>query len=397
VYSVIKSIKNYVILYKIIYICTDMYDRTQIQTLNSWLFKQKVLVLIGARQVGKSTLLKNLLQNSNCNYLMLNGEEFHIKKLFEEPSVEKLKQIVGDNKIVLIDEAQQIKNIGLCLKLMIDNIPEVQFLASGSSALEIADEIFEPLTGRHFTFHLYPLSIEEIYGKNNFLKFTEHLNWHLVFGFYPDVLNNKVHAKKYLSSIATQYLYKDVLAWKDIRKPELLHKLLQLLAYQIGSEVSVNELANTLKVNAATIESYLDLLEKSFVIFRLKSYVTNERKEVTKMRKIYFFDIGIRNAIINNFNPIELRNDAGQLWENFVIMEIIKKNEYAQKPMNYYFWRSLQQQEVDFIVQDEQKITAFEMKFGNRGKITKAFTNAYPEAEAIIINPDNFYKLIIQK
>ena len=374
-----------------------MYNRIQIQTVNNWLFKQKVLILIGARQVGKSTMLKKLLQDSRLRFLMINGEEFHIKKLFEEPTLEKLRQVVGDNKIVLIDEAQQIKNIGLCLKLMIDNIPNVQFIASGSSALEIADEIFEPLTGRHFTFHLYPLSVEEIYGKNNYLSFIATINWHLVYGFYPDVLNNKTHAKKYLSSIATQYLYKDVLAWKDIRKPELLYKLLQLLAYQIGSEVSVSELANTLKVNAATIESYLDLLEKSFVIFRLKSYVTNDRKEVTKMRKIYFYDIGIRNAIINNFNPIELRNDAGQLWENFVIMEIIKKNEYAQQDMKYFFWRSLQQQEVDFIVQNEQKITAYEMKFGNRGKITKAFTNAYPTAAAEIINPDNFYEKIIQQ
>ena len=197
-------------------------------------FKQKVLVLIGARQVGKSTLLKKMLQDSGLKYLMINGEEFHIKKIFEDPTTEKLKQIVGDNKIVLIDEAQQIKNIGLCLKLMIDNIPNVQFLACGSSALEIADEIFEPLTGRHFTFHLYPLSVEEIYGKNNFLSFTENLNWHLVYGFYPDVLNNKTHAKKYLSSIATQYLYKDVLSWKDIRKPEVLHKLLQLLPIKLG-------------------------------------------------------------------------------------------------------------------------------------------------------------------
>lgn len=373
----------------------NMYNRTQIQTLNSWLFKQKVLVLIGARQVGKSTLLKKLLQDSGLKYLSINGEEFHIKKMFEEPSVEKLKQIVADNKIVLIDEAQQIKNIGLCLKIMFDNIPDVQFIASGSSALEIADEIFEPLTGRHFTFQLFPLSIAEIYD-HNFLSFTENLHWHLVYGFYPDVLNNKIHAKKYLSGIATQYLYKDVLAWKDIRKPELLYKLLQLLAYQIGSEVSVNELANTLKVTAATIENYLDLLEKSFVIFRLKSYVTNDRKEVTKMRKIYFYDIGIRNAIIHNFSPIELRNDVGQLWENFVVMEIIKKNEYAQKDLKYYFWRSLQQQEVDLIVQDEQQITAFEMKFGNKGRITKAFTNAYPEAKTEIISPDNFFEKLNQ-
>lgn len=371
-----------------------MYDRKQIATLKSLFFKQKVIVLIGARQVGKSTMLKRILNETGLKFLSINGEEFHIKKMFEEPSVEKLKQIVSDNKIVLIDEAQQIKNIGLCLKLMIDHIPDVQFIASGSSALEIADEIFEPLTGLHFTFHLFPLSIPEIYA-SNFLAYTENCNWHLVYGFYPDVLNNKFHAKKYLLSIATQYLYKDVLAWKDIRKPELLYKLLQLLAYQIGSEVSVNELANSLKVNAATIESYLDLLEKSFVIFRLKSYVTNERKEVTKMRKIYFYDLGIRNAIINNFTSIELRNDVGQLWENFVIMEIIKKHEYAQQEMKYYFWRSLQQQEVDFIVQDEQKITAYEMKWGSKGRITKAFTNAYPAAKTELITPDNFFEKII--
>jgi predicted AAA+ superfamily ATPase len=372
----------------------EMYNRTQIETLNNWFFKQKVIVLIGARQVGKSTMLKKILKDSGLNYLFINGEEFHIKKIFEEPSIEKFKQLVSDNKIVLIDEAQQIKNIGICLKLMIDNIPGVQFIASGSSALEIADEIFEPLTGRHFTFNLYPLSVSEIYA-TNFLAFTENLPWHLVYGFYPDVLNHKTHAKKYLLSIATQYLYKDVLAWKDIRKPDLLYKLLQLLAYQIGSEVSINELANSLKVNAATIESYLDLLEKSFVIFRLKSYVTNERKEVTKMRKIFFYDIGIRNAIINNFTPLELRNDVGQLWENFVIMELIKKHEYAQQDMRYYFWRSLQQQEVDFIVQDELEITAYEMKWGSKGRITKAFTNAYPTAKTEIITPDNFFEKII--
>jgi uncharacterized protein len=372
-----------------------MYQRIQIETLLEWLFRDKVLVLIGARQVGKSTLLKKLLERSGQKFLSLNGEESHIKASFQEPNVEKLKQIVGDNKIVLIDEAQQIKNIGLCLKMLFDNIEGVQFIASGSSALEIADEISEPLTGRHFVFHLYPLSIEEIYTKNGYLKFSENLNWHLVYGSYPDVLNNKNHAKKYLKSIANQYLYKDVLAWKDIRKPDLLNKLLQLLAHQIGCEVSINELAMQLKVKSETVDNYIDLLEKSFVLFRLKSYATNDRKEVTKMRKIYFYDLGIRNAIIDNFSPIELRNDVGALWENFVVMEIIKKNEYAQNDFNYYFWRTLQQQEVDFIVQDEQQITAYEMKWGIKGRITKAFTNAYPNAKTVLVSPDNFFEEII--
>jgi uncharacterized protein len=371
-----------------------MYARLQIQTLKNWFFKQKVLVLIGARQVGKSTMLGNMLQTMDYPYLIMNGEESHIKKLFEEPTVEKLKQIVGDNKIVLIDEAQQIANIGLCLKLLIDNIKDVQFIASGSSALEIADQISEPLTGRHFVFHLYPLSVAEIYGKNAFMQFTEKLNWHLVYGMYPDVLNNANNAKKYLKSIANQYLYKDILAWKDIRKPDLLNKLLQLLAHQIGSEVSVNELAIQLKVKAETVDNYIDLLEKAFVIYRLKSYVTNERKEVTKMRKIYFYDIGIRNAIIDNFSPVELRGDVGALWENFVVMEIIKANEYKERDCNYYFWRTLQQQEVDFIQKEESNITAYEMKWGRKGKVTKAFTNAYPDATTAIITPDNFYEMI---
>ncbi len=372
-----------------------MYSRLQIQTLKSWFFKQKVLVLIGARQVGKSTMLNNMLQNMGQQYVVLNGEESHIKKLFEEPSVEKLKQIVGDNKIVLIDEAQQIANIGLCLKLLIDNIKDVQFIASGSSALEIADQITEPLTGRHFVFHLYPLSIAEVYNNNKILQFTEKLPWHLVYGMYPDVLNNANNAKKYLKSIANQYLYKDILAWKDIRKPDLLNKLLQLLAHQIGSEVSINELAVQLKVKAETVDSYIDLLEKAFVIFRLKSYVTNERKEVTKKRKIYFYDVGIRNAIIDNFSPLELRGDVGALWENFAVMEIIKANEYKERDCAYYFWRTLQQQEVDFIQKEENHITAYEMKWGKKGKITKAFTNAYPDADTAIINPDNLYELVV--
>jgi uncharacterized protein len=279
--------------------------------------------------------------------------------------------------------------------MLFDNLKGVQFIASASSALEIADEIFEPLTGRHFVFHLYPLSIEEVYTNKSFLKFTENLNWHLVYGMYSDVLNNKTHAKKYLKSIANQYLYKDVLAWKDIRKPDLLNKLLQLLAHQIGCEVSLHELVTLLKLKSETVDNYIDLLEKSFILFRLKSYATNERKEVTKMRKIYFYDLGIRNAIINNFSPVELRNDLGALWENFVVMEIIKANEYAQKDFNYFFWRTLQQQEVDLIVQDELQILAFEMKWGGKGKITKAFSNSYPEAKTEIITPDNFFEKIV--
>ena len=345
--------------------------------------------------MGKTTLLNEIIKNTNLPYLVLNGEESSIKKLFENPSAIKFEQIVGDNKILFIDEAQQIKNIGLCLKLMIDSFPKsVQIIVSGSSALEIADKVFEPLTGRHFLFHLYPLSANEMYTKNQVVPLLQNKDWHLVYGSYPDVVNNKANAKKYLKSIANAYLYKDVLMWKDIRKPELLDKLLQLLAHQIGNEVSLHELAINLKVKAETVESYIDLLEKSFVIYRLKSYVTNDRKEVTKMRKIYFWDNGIRNAVIDNFNDIELRDDKGALWENYLVTERIKNIHYAEKDIKSFFWRSLQQQEVDYVELENEQLTGYEIKWGNKGSVSKAFTNLYPKSKAMVINQDNFLEFI---
>jgi len=369
----------------------NVYSRTLQTHLEKWFFKKKVLVVTGARQVGKTTLLTEMVSNMKLPYLILNGEEAPIRSLFDEPSATKFKRLLGGNIILFIDEAQQIKNIGLCLKIMIDSFPKsVQIIVSGSSALEIGDKVFEPLTGRHFLFHLYPFSLNEIYTKNETVQLLQNKDWHLIYGGYPDVVNNKVNAKKYLKSIANAYLYKDVLMWKDVRKPELLEKLLQLLAHQIGNEVSINELATQLKIKAETVENYIDLLEKSFVIYRLKSYVTNERKEVTKMRKIYFWDNGIRNAVIDNFTALELRADTGALWENYLVSERLKNNHYAEREAKSFFWRSLQKQEVDYVELENMQLTGYEIKWGNKGRVTKAFTNLYPESEASVINQDNF-------
>jgi len=371
-----------------------MIPRILEQNIQKWLFNDKIIIITGARQVGKTTLIKKIIDNLNIESLFLNGDDSITKKLFEAPSVTNFRNLIGNSKLLFIDEAQRIENIGICLKLIYDNFPNVQTIVSGSSALEIADKIFEPLTGRHFLYHLYPFTMNELYS-NNYLKFTENLNWHLVYGCYPDVVNHQFDAKKYLKSIANSYLYKDVLSWKDIRKPELLDKLIQLIAFQLGSEVSVNELANQLKVKSETVESYLDLLEKSFVIFRLKSYATNERKEVTKMKKIYFWDVGIRNAIIDNFKPIEARTDIGVLFENFVIADRIKTNQYNENDIKPYFWRSLQKQEVDYVEYFENKLSGFEIKWNPKNKITKSFQNLYPDSTANIIHPNNLYNFLI--
>jgi len=355
-----------------------------------WLNKRKVLVLTGARQVGKTTLLKNLFKDEEI--LWLNGDDPAVRTRLDTITISGIKDLIGDYKIVVIDEVQRILNPGILLKMMIDNFQDVQFVATGSSALEISDKVFEPLTGRHILFHLYPFAQAEIYPTKSAFELEQQLPFHLRYGSYPDVVVNPTDAEVLLKNLAGQYLYKDVLVWKDIRKPELLDKLLKLLAYQVSAEVSINELANALKVKSETIENYIDLLEKSFVVFRLKSYSTNERKEVTKMNKIYFWDNGIRNAIIDDFRPLELRNDIGALWENFLVAERMKMKAWKDVTSKSYFWRNKQQREVDYIEEQYSELTAYEMKWNTQKnhKVTLAFTNAYPSAKTEIITPLNF-------
>ena len=358
--------------------------------LTYWLNKRKVLVLTGARQVGKTTLLKDLFEGQQM--LWLNGDDPAVRTRLDNISLSGIKDLVGGYQIVVIDEVQRILNPGILLKMMIDNFPEVQFVATGSSALEISDKVFEPLTGRHILFHLYPFAQAEIYLTKSAFELEQQIPFHLRFGSYPDVVINPLDAETLLKNLAGQYLYKDVLIWKDIRKPELLDKLLKLLAYQVSSEVSINELANALKVKSETVENYIDLLEKSFVVFRLKSYSTNERKEVTKMNKIYFWDNGIRNAIIDDFRPLELRNDIGALWENFLVSERMKMKAWKEITAKSYFWRNKQQREVDYIEEQYGELTAYEIKWNSEKnhKVTLAFTNAYPKAKTEIITPLNF-------
>lgn len=369
-----------------------MFNRNIQPFLQKWFFRNKALILTGARQVGKSTLVEQLSKKIKVKMLFLNADEARTRKLLKDPDVQTLKNIIGKNKLVIIDEIQRIENSGLLLKLMVDNFKGVQFIATGSSALDISEKVFEPLTGRHFLFHLYPFTLSELYKDHSPFEVESQLPFHLIYGSYPEVCNNRDEAEMIIKNLANQYLYKDVLAWKDIRKPDLLDRLLQLLAYQVTSEVSLNELASQLKIKTETVENYIDVLEKSFVVYRLKSYSTNERKEVSKMKKILFWDNGIRNALIGDFRPLEQRSDAGALWENFMISERMKNNHYLQKNIKSFFWRSMQQQEVDYVETENKNIRAYEMKWNTHKKnyVTKAFTNLYPKAKTALVQPTNF-------
>jgi predicted AAA+ superfamily ATPase len=353
--------------------------------------KGKALVITGARQVGKTTMLKDLI-DADMTVLWLNADEQPVRDRLAEASVKSLAGVIGKYKTVVIDEVQRIENAGLILKLLIDNFKDVQFIATGSSALDISETIFEPLTGRHILFHLYPFSLTEMYSGKSVFEIERELPFHLVFGSYPEVATHREDAKMILKNLADQYLYKDVLVWKDIRKPVLLDNLLKLLAYQVGSEVSVHELAGKLKVKSETVESYIDLLEKSFVVFRLHAYSTNQRNEVTKMTKIYFWDNGIRNAIIDRFEPLSSRNDHGILWENFMISERQKWNNHREETAKSYFWRNYNQSEVDYVEMENGKLSAFEMKWQPRKNagVTRAFTNQYPDANTAVVSPQNF-------
>ena len=366
--------------------------------LKQYLFKQKALVIIGARQVGKTTMLK-ALSKSLGDSLWLNADELTVRERLTNPSINGIENIIGNYKIVIIDEIQRIVNAGLLLKLMVDNFNDVQFIATGSSALEISDNIFEPLTGRHILFKLYPFSLAELHPTKSPFEVEKELPFHLVYGCYPEISLKRDISQILLENLSQQYLYKDVLAWKDIRKPDLLDKLLKLLAYQIGSEVSINELSNKLKIKSETVENYLNLLEKAFVIFRLKSYSNNARKEVSKMSKIFFWDNGIRNAVIDDYRDLSMRNDQGQLFENLIISERMKMNSWLNKSAKSFFWRNYNQSEVDYVEVNDDEVYAFEMKWNSHknNKVTRAFTNIYTDAKTEVITPESFMNFIFLK
>ena len=357
-------------------------------------FKGKTIVLIGPRQTGKTTLIKSILDDFD-DYLFLDGDDISTRQLLENINTQQLKRVIGKYKIVFIDEAQRVNHIGLTAKIINDQFEQVQLILSGSSAFDLNNKISESLTGRKWEYTLFPISWEEYLENQGYVNSLQQLDDRLVYGMYPDVINNTGEEKEVLKTLTNSYLYKDILTLSTIKKPEVLEKLVQALAYQMGSEVSYNELARLLGINKETIGNYIELLEKAFVVFRLKSFSKNLRNEIKFNKKIYFYDNGIRNSIINNFNSIELRNDKGALWENFLISERIKYLHYHHIYANYYFWRTKQQQEIDWIEEQNGTISAYEFKWNNKSKtkIPKKFIEAY-DAKTKIIDRENFIDFV---
>lgn len=362
------------------------------------LFKGKAIILIGARQVGKSTLFNQIIKERKEAVLTLNCDEPEVKEMLTNINTPELKMLIGSNTIVVIDEAQRVPEIGLTLKRITDNFVNVQLLVTGSSSFELQSNLNEPLTGRKYEYHLYPISTAELYDTQGLLAVKQMFESRLIYGSYPDIINHADEAKELLMNITNSYLYKDLLAINEIRRPVLLEKLLIALALQTGNEVSYNEVAQTIGTDNKTVEKYIDLLEKCYVIFRLNALNRNLRTELKKGKKIYFYDNGIRNAVIQNFAPLSLRQDTGALWENFFISERIKANHYKGNYAKSFFWRTTQQQEIDYIEEADGKFTAFEMKWNpNKRQTTfpSPFLNNYPIKETVIITPENYLEWIM--
>lgn len=355
----------------------------------------KAIIILGARQVGKTTLLDILFKDNN-KCILLNGDELDIQKLFADISADRLKSIFGEKKIVIIDEAQRINDIGLRLKLITDQIKDVQLIATGSSSLELANKINEPLTGRKWEYKMFPLSFGEMVEYHGLLKEKRLLPQRLIYGYYPEVITNEGKEKKVLKEITDSYLYKDILVWENIKKPDKIILLLQALALQIGSQVSYNELGNICGIDSKTVEKYINLLEQTFILFRLNSYSRNIRNELKNSRKIYFYDNGIRNALIANFSHIELRQDIGALWENFVISERLKFNSYNELWTNTYFWRTKEQKEIDYIEDSDGILSAFEIKWSPNAKYKrpKQFLETYENSIFKVIHKDNIEEFL---
>jgi predicted AAA+ superfamily ATPase len=372
-----------------------MIQRQLYNIIQQKLFKNKIIVIVGARQTGKSTLLKNIAKFTERPFLFLDCDDPDVKNMLQNQSTSFLLRLVKNKEIVFIDEAQRVENIGLTLKQIHDNTENCQLIVSGSSALELSNKINEPLTGRKFEYVLYPLAFNELVEHTNIVEEIKMLQTRLVYGYYPDIINNLGNETEILKNLVTSYLYKDIFTFQDIRKPQIIEKLLQNLAFQVASEVNYNELSQNLGINSITIERYIDLLEKNYIIFRLYSFSRNIRNELKKSRKIYFYDNGVRNMIISNFNPIDLRQDKGQLWENYLVSERAKFLAYNNIYCNRYFWRTTQQQEIDYIEERSGKIFAYEMKWNkSNSKLSKTFSNAYPNTQFEIINKENFFNFL---
>lgn len=373
-----------------------MIERFLYKSIEDKLFNGKIIILAGARQVGKTTLLKQILRNKE-GVLWLNGDEMQVQNLFNNASADRLLSEFGNSKIVILDEAQRIKDIGLRLKLIADADSDIQMIATGSSAFELANKVNEPLTGRKWEYQMFPLSFGEMVAHHGKMKEMRMLPRRIVYGYYPEVVTNEGNEVEILKLLTDAYLYKDILSWENIKHPDKLQTLLRALAYQVGSQVSFNELSQMCSLDSKTVERYITLLEQCYIIFRLPSFSRNLRHELKASRKIYFYDNGIRNALIADYTAPEIRQDIGALWENFVVSERMKCNEYCRRWVNRYFWRTSQQQEIDYLEEGGGKLHAYEIKWNPRKKatITKTFTEAYPDSSFEVITPDNIAEFIM--
>jgi predicted AAA+ superfamily ATPase len=372
-----------------------MYRRAMLDNITEALYKNKVIVIYGARQVGKTTLSKQLMQEQEKlgkKVQYFNCELLGVKSKLETTNEQTLKDFLGNNDLVILDEAQTISGIGAILKIMVDTYPQIQVVATGSSSFDLSNQIGQPLVGRSKEFKIFPLSMTELESKYNKVEIDSKIESVLRFGTYPGIIDlDEKESIIDLESIASNYLYKDILAFENIRNSAVISKLLKLLSLQIGSEISIHELGGQLQLSSQTVSKYIDLLEKSFIVFPLQGYGGNLRKGISKSHKIYFYDLGIRNAIINNFNTLDNRNDIGALWENFCIIERMKYNQENKAVVNRYFWRTYHGEEIDYIEEVGGNLFAYEFKYTvSKSKHKKAFMETYPNAKFELINKSNW-------
>ncbi len=366
--------------------------------LNDYLTKNKVLLILGPRQVGKTTLLKNFLQKTKLKCKFVSGENIVVQEVLSSQNFDRIKEFTEGYELLAIDEAHKIKGIGLGLKIIVDNIPGIKVIATGSSSFELLGQTGEPLTGRKRTIMLFPVSQLELGKLYNKFELRENLKKYLVFGSYPEVLTEESRKRKVeiLKELTESYLLKDILEFEKVKGSRYLFNLLRMLAYQIGSQVSFSELAQNLGVDVKTVARYIDLLKKSFILYEVQGYSRNLRKEITKKSKYYFYDNGVRNALIANFNDLDLRNDVGALWENFIFIERLKKREYEGIFANVYFWRTWDKQEIDLIEEREGKLFAYEIKWSKKKvKVPSQWKSAYKNSEFTVITKDNYLDFIL--
>lgn len=368
------------------------------QFLENYIRPNKALIIYGARQVGKTTLIKKYLSNTNYKYKLETGDNIKAQELLSYPDLNKLKEYISDYKLLVIDKAQRIKNIGQVVKLLLDNIQDLIVIMTGSSSFELIGQVGEPLTGRKITLILFPIAQTELSALYNRYELKEQLENFLIYGSYPEIITTDSLQEKRLlvTELMQSYLLKDLLALERIKNPKILMDLLRLLAFQVGSQVSLSELAKNLGIDYKTVAKYIDLLEKAFVIYNLRGFSRNLRKEITKKSKYYFYDNGIRNAIISNFNSIQERNDIGALWENFIVMERYKKQNYQTINVNNYFWRTWEQQEIDLVEEREGKLFGFEIKWNlQKVRPPNSWLQSYDNTEFAVINRENYLDFVL--